>query len=166
MSTIEELIAEARRIAELSPDSDAGKCFTGLVAALEEVSAERDFYKREVEVADSMYRLARTRAEKAEAERDQLSAVVEQVRSVASGPWPYRRRGGGNDTAERVAALMDALNTAPSVALDRVKADAVRVAGKQHFKECVKNGVGAPTSGMDWMNQYANGIEKGESNDQ
>lgn len=101
MSTNEELIARIRLYADQAEISD---------------NAESEFSRDMDSVATTL--------EAVTAERDALTAVVEQVRAVAHGPWPYRRRGGGNDTAERVSALMDALNTAPPAALDHVRAKA------------------------------------------
>ena len=72
-----ELIEEARRIAALSPNSDAGKCFTGLVAALE-ISAQEiaDRKQSEGELVDMVNSLAD--------ERDALARTIERIKAARS----------------------------------------------------------------------------------
>lgn len=72
-----ELIAEARRIAALSPNSDAGKCFTGLVAALEiSVQETADRKQSEGELVDMVNSLAD--------ERDALARTIERIKVARS----------------------------------------------------------------------------------
>lgn len=127
--------AKSDRVRALSVRDD-------VIATLEQVTAERDNWKLSAEEAERAEQRAEKRAEEAERERDrldeafdrdlpwrydevetqrnQLAAVVEQVRDTLEHYHGQKVDVSPND-------ILDMLPS-PSVALDRVKAEAVRVA--------------------------------------
>lgn len=144
----------------------------------EKAEAERDNAEKQVQIRaeDSIAaRVARQNVRAVEeyarlvTERDQLAAVVEQVRQ-----W---RHDWFNEPIEGVKRkphhrrLDDALNAAPSVALDRVRAEALREAADEVEK--LYFGDGSTGSANRWgaktaakrLRERADRIEKGESNE-
>ncbi|MCW4458169.1 hypothetical protein [Microbacterium sp. MPKO10] len=188
MSTNDELIAAVKEhLAHNVWDDEIFVLADQLVTALEQVTAERDELLSAEEMAaedrgkliedlraskkerNSLSRLREQmsfrlryvegKLREAEAERDALAAVVEQVRDTLEH----------YDRQKADVAPIDILDMlpAPSVALDRVKAEALREAARRFrfYKDYGYRAV-VMLATENFLNERADRIEKGEGNDQ
>lgn len=153
MTTNEELIARLRK-GDGNGCRASNETMDRAAEALEKLEAERD------ELLAELDRVAEHRGRLIE-ERNALAAVVEQVRQ-----W---RHDWFNEPIEGVKRkphhrrLDDVLDAAPSVALDRVRAEALREAadGFRFYKDYGYRAT-VMLATENYLNERADRIEKGE----